>query len=817
MKRWWLLSVALSVVAFLVALPLHQWAPILGRGLGHGFAGMSATTLAHATLTGLLVVLGVCLALLARRSGRTPPAADVGTAILAHEEVILFVTDRAGKIAVWSRGCERLFGYKAEQALGMNVRQLFAQSAAADVGALLRQGAAGDTASRDLSAQTRDGAGPDVFVCVCRYGDDAPDQLLWHGVDITGRKGLERIVRQVLDAGYGRDAAQFLQFLTEQLACTLGTRLAFVAETRHHDPSAHMIALWDGNHFEPPFDYLLTDTPCAELRERDSICYADGVAERYQKDSFLREHHVRAYMAVALFDSRGRVVGHMGVMDDRPITDIDHCTTVLRLFSARAAAGLERMHNDEANRRRIALETLMSDVSSGFVGVQDEEFDQKVHAALQRLGEFAGVERCHLYRLSSDQLRATLTHLWSSVGTEPVPESYRTVRIADFPWHWQELQRRGFVLVADVNELPASAHAEQAELRRGGVRSMLNVGMYDGGRLTGFLGFESLHDIGRWPAGDLRLLRVVGEVLANSFERRRKKEALRKLSGALDQTADAVMITNRDGVIEYINPAFSQITGYDRDEMLGQHPSVLNSDQHEQSFYDDLWKRVSRGEVFRGTLVNRRKDGTLYHEQTTITPLKDSHGTISHFIYTGRDISESVRNQERLLYLAHHDTLTDLPNRSLFMDRTQHAIARAHRSDSQMALLFLDLDGFKEINDSLGHDAGDQMLRMVADRLRAAMRQGDTVSRLGGDEFTILLEGIEQLEDAAAVARKIIDSLGKPYSIAQCVRRISASIGISMYPRDGDRPESLLSKADKAMFQAKRKSSGGHYEFADSA
>lgn len=805
MKRWWLLVVVASIIAFAVSLPVQ----LLFSDRISLFAAAAVSAISAA----VVLALGVLLHRAHPPHARTAAAQHIGDALLNHDRLGLLSTDIDGVIETWNRGAQRMFGYGVGQALGQPLANFFSSESIDDIATLLRNSKLGSPTARELRALRPNG--DTFYLHLAAFAPETPARrLIWYGVDISSRKRLERIVREVLDAGYGRDASEFLNFLTRQLAQTLNVGFAFIAERNPDQQSARMLSMWDGQQFYSPFDYALANTPCAELLGRDSVCFAERVAERFSHDDFLREHHIQSYLAVALFDSRGKALGHMGVMDTVAIPEPDHSATILRLFSARAAAGLERLHMDHAVQHRAAMEALLSEVSSGFVGVQSGSFDQKVNAALQRLGKFANVERVHLYRLTPDRDHATLAYLWSAPGTDTVPESYRSFDLDTFPWHWQQLKERGFVLVPEVSDLPEQAAAERTALQGGGVRSMLNVGMYESGRLTGFLGFESLHQVSLWPAEDLRLLRTVSEVLANAFERRKTEQTLRKLSSALNQAADAVMITDRRGVIEYVNPAFAQITGYTAEESIGHKPSLLRSGEHDDKYYKDLWDRVLRGEVYRGTVVNRRKDGSLYHEQKTITPLKDQRGNISHFISTGRDISESVRTQERLMYLAHHDALTDLPNRSLFMDRVQHAIARARRSGNQVALLFLDLDGFKEINDSLGHDAGDQLLCMVADRLRAAMRQGDTVSRLGGDEFTILIEGVDQWQDAGAVAQKVIDSLGQPYSIAQSVRRVSASVGISIYPRHGDRPDILLGKADKAMFEAKRESAGT-YRFAD--
>jgi diguanylate cyclase (GGDEF)-like protein/PAS domain S-box-containing protein len=292
--------------------------------------------------------------------------------------------------------------------------------------------------------------------------------------------------------------------------------------------------------------------------------------------------------------------------------------------------------------------------------------------------------------------------------------------------------------------------------------------------------------------------------IGNDITERVMVEAERnKHARALDQSADSVMITDRNGSIEYVNPAYENITGYSREELIGQNPRIVNSGKQDDAFYKRLWETILAGEVFRDVLINRAKDGSLYYEEKTIAPLLDSDGKIASFVSTGKDITERVETQERMYYLAHHDVLTDLPNRILFLERLGHALTGIGRRDQICAVLFLDLDRFKNINDTLGHDIGDKLLQAVGERLKESVREGDTVARLGGDEFTVLLENIQSADAVAPIARKVLTALATPYQIDDQELYSSASIGISMYPDDGSDPKTLLKNADTAMYRAK--------------
>ena len=287
-------------------------------------------------------------------------------------------------------------------------------------------------------------------------------------------------------------------------------------------------------------------------------------------------------------------------------------------------------------------------------------------------------------------------------------------------------------------------------------------------------------------------------------ERKQAEVAIRKLSGAMEKVADSIFITDANGVIEYVNAAFELITGYSRAEALGQTPRVIKSGKHDEQFYQQIWDTVLKGEVYRNVCINRRKDGRLYHEAITITPLTDEKGRVTHFISSGKDITESIQTQERLHYLAHHDALTGLPNRVLFVDRLKHALKRAERRKRSVAVMFLDMDRFKIVNDTLGHEAGDRLLQAMAARLHACVREGDTVARFGGDEFAGFLSDVASPDDVALVVTKFLDALAPPFLIDGHELFISGSIGISLYPDDGTDTQTLMKNADTAMYRAKQ-------------
>lgn len=303
----------------------------------------------------------------------------------------------------------------------------------------------------------------------------------------------------------------------------------------------------------------------------------------------------------------------------------------------------------------------------------------------------------------------------------------------------------------------------------------------------------------------LLLLAVLALATRRALQLERQADALAWRSHAVDASDDAIVITDAEGVIEYANPAFFALTGYSAAEAVGQTPRLLKSGCQSPAFYSRLWATIRGGTPWRGEVVNRRKDGSYYHDLLTVSPVRNAHGRVVRFISTHHDISQRKRMEDELTEMAHFDPLTGLPNRALFLDRSRRAVVEARREQSGFALLFIDLDGFKAVNDRHGHETGDVLLREVARRVAACLRETDTVARQGGDEFAVLLRGVHRADVAGAIAQKIIDAVGALREVAGCSCHVGASVGIAVHPDQGVDVESLLRNADSAMYEAKRR------------
>ncbi len=294
-----------------------------------------------------------------------------------------------------------------------------------------------------------------------------------------------------------------------------------------------------------------------------------------------------------------------------------------------------------------------------------------------------------------------------------------------------------------------------------------------------------------------------------------RKESERNLNlfaKVLENNTEGVIITDRNAKIQWVNKAFTDITGYSKTEVVNQRPSILKSGKHSKDFYQRLWESILTLGKWQGEIWNKRKNGEVFAENLSIFAIKDQNNQITHFASILSDITANKAKEEKINYLAFRDSLTGLYNRAMFGDRLNLELAKAKRQGYLVAVLFIDLDEFKSVNDTHGHGVGDLLLKQIADRLLSATRETDTVARIGGDEFIVILPDIKEAEQIRMISEKLLKVFEAPWQIDDKTFYIAASIGISIYPLDGIKPQELIQNADIAMYKAKEK---GHnqYEF----
>ncbi len=313
---------------------------------------------------------------------------------------------------------------------------------------------------------------------------------------------------------------------------------------------------------------------------------------------------------------------------------------------------------------------------------------------------------------------------------------------------------------------------------------------------------------------DVEGRRLIAGVMLD-VTRRKKEEAMAQLTSLVYQhSSDAMIVTDAHGIVITVNPAFTDITGYSLDEVVGRRISVLSSGRHDAAFFRAMWRSIRRSGSWEGEIWNRRKNGEEYAERLTISTSYNDDGSVRCRVGLFSDVTEKKRRDERIWHQAHYDYLTGLPNRLMLQQGLEAKMLYARHTGSAFVLLYLDLDLFKEINDTLGHGKGDEMLRQVAARLLACVRRSDLVARLGGDEFCIVADGICGEEETRGLCEKIVRAVAEPYLLGDDRGLISVSIGAAFYPRDGESADELIHNADLAMYAAKDQGRNGYSVYA---
>ena len=451
-----------------------------------------------------------------------------------------------------------------------------------------------------------------------------------------------------------------------------------------------------------------------------------------------------------------------------------------------------RLHRVDGSARRVlhvaAARTLPSGKFNGLVGTLTDETDTEAgENSLQHSEEqvFEFLEGVGLAAIAIDT-QGRLVHI-NQVMAAQIGQAEKSLLGCD--WIGQYVSSEDRPRLAEVFGSKVSLTALPQELE------------YQVETAKGQCLFRWHLTLIRDPAGVPMSIAMMGSDIT---EWRRMGDRLRLNAQVFDSSNEAMVITDRQNNIISVNRAFTRLTGYEREEALGKNPRILNSGRQDAAFYRSMWESIIENGFWRGDIWDRRKDGSCYPKFLSITAIRDDGGEIVKFSAVFYDVSERKEMELQLENLAHYDSLTGLPNRMLLHDRLEQAIATAERQRQHFALLFIDLDGFKPVNDEHGHGVGDEVLKLVGERLNLVIRGMDTAARLGGDEFVVILTDIHNRENTERVAEKIIGELSEPYEVAGKTLSISASIGASLYPSDQKAALDLLRTADEAMYQAKR-------------
>lgn len=386
-----------------------------------------------------------------------------------------------------------------------------------------------------------------------------------------------------------------------------------------------------------------------------------------------------------------------------------------------------------------------------------------------------------------------------------------SLKAADYPLYFSAIGQNRVIAIDDVHRDPRTGELVDHILAPLAISSILVAPIRQSGATAGIVCFDHIGPQRRWHLDEQNFAGSIADMVTLALEQASRKLAedkLRLAARIFECTSEGVMVIDTRGKIESVNPAFAAITGYRADEVMGKKPDLLRSGRHDEAFYATLWAALLGTGCWQGQVWKRRKDGEVYPEWETISAIYDEQGDVTHYVSVFHDISERVQQEQQMWQKAHHDPLTGLPNRALFLDRLKVAMAHAERHGHLLAVLFLDLDHFKEINDTYGHLIGDKLLETVAKRLLGCVRREDTVSRLAGDEFTVLLPKVQLPGDTVLVAKKILKTLQVPMQLNNTRLRLDLSIGIAIFPQDANQPEALIECADSAMYQAKQQGRG---------
>jgi diguanylate cyclase (GGDEF)-like protein/PAS domain S-box-containing protein len=569
------------------------------------------------------------------------------------------------------------------------------------------------------------------------------------------------------------------------------------------------------------FSYQLAHPPCAEvlLSQTCDQCAKELEGELATLDcdaSLPAELSLPHRLALPIIDRQSGLRGLFAVYSLQALRLTPQRHKMLELLATMAASEIERRSVEAQLRRRDSILDAVSFCSS--LLLRAERLDQVINTVVERLGQAAEVSRTSVFENSVDaggELLCNLRYEWVAKGISPQidnPWQQNSIYRAGGFERWPEVLGSHQIIAGPVRDLPPR---ERAVLSQGDIKSTLVAPIFIDGGWWGFISFDDCEQEREWSVHEVGALLAAASVIASAIQRRQGEKRQRQAATMFENTIQGVVITDRNGNIEAVNQAFTDITGYSEAEVLGQNPRILNSGRHSKEFYAELWQAVLANGRWRGEIWNRRKNGEVYPELLTISTVKDQNNAILNYIAVFSDISEIKEAQRQLDYLANHDPLTELPNRRLFQEVLDHTISHSRGGPQMVGVLVFDLDRFKQINDSLGHPIGDTLLQEVAKRLQHSLRRGDMLARLGGDQFALLVEAVHDAQQLGKIARQLLDALAsRPVAIQGHEFYTTASVGIALWPDDGKDVQKLIRNAESAMYQAKEQGRNTYHYYS---
>jgi len=574
--------------------------------------------------------------------------------------------------------------------------------------------------------------------------------------DISEHQQIEAARLFLLECGNRHPDEDFFESLARYLAQSLQMDYVCIDRLDGDLLHARTQAVYVDGAFEDNVSYALADTPCGDVVGELICCFPEKVRDLFPRDEVLQTMGAESYLGTTLWDFDGKPIGLIAIIGRQPLRKRHLAESLLKLVAPRAAGELVRRRTEMALRE--SEECLF------------ELFDEAPlpYQSLDVAGNILMVNQAWLTLLGRSR-KEVLGHF---IG-EFITETSRETLGREFP----QFKQRGRV------DGPEFEFVRPDGSKR---RVLVN------GRIA------------RDHAGNFLRTHCI---LTDITERQQAEQQLRVAAAAFE-AQEGMMVTDAATVILRVNVAFTEITGYSAAEAVGQTPRLLRSERHDTAFFAAMWESIRSRGSWHGEIWNRRKNGDIHPAWITITAVKGTDGEVSHYVSTLTDITQRKAAADEIAHLAFYDTLTGLPNRRLLLDRLQRATATSEHNRQHGALLFIDLDNFKMLNDTLGHDMGDLLLRQVAQRLAGCVRESDSMARLGGDEFVVMLEALSKNPRAAAleaksVGTKILARLNHPYRLAGCEHHSTPSIGVTLFRGHRASVDELLKQADLAMYQAK--------------
>jgi diguanylate cyclase (GGDEF)-like protein/PAS domain S-box-containing protein len=552
----------------------------------------------------------------------------------------------------------------------------------------------------------------------------------------------------------------------------------------------------------------------ARYLEADHASFHFGTGETYRSleagdpdfDAVVAEHGVKggSYALFRLGDlGLLKLYSHRGKRFSA--LDLKQLQTVVEKFTiaVRGALAHQRLRIESAERESAErFLDLLLQLSSRFINLPLDKIDASIQSALEKMARFIEADRAYLFDYDFEAGTTSNTFEWCAPGISPQLDALQAIPLSDIP-EWVEAHVKGRPMdIPDVGALPSGHLRDMLEAQE--IKGLLVLPLMGKEGCLGFVGFDAVRHPPAWGEKARRLLHLFAGMLVNIAERRHTEERLRLAASVFTHASEGILITDAEGTILEVNDAFTRVTGYAHDEVLGKNPRILKSGRHRPAFYAALWNDLVRKGHWYGEIWNRRKNGEIYAELLNISAVRDRQGNTRNYVALFTDITQQKEHQRQLERIAHYDTLTGLPNRVLLADRLRQAMAQTQRRGQQLAVVYLDLDGFKAINDAHGHHIGDKLLVALATRLRQALRRGDTIARLGGDEFIVVLIDLVDSKESVPLLTRLLGAAAQPVPVGDLTLQVSASLGATFYPQaEAVDADQLLRQADQAMYQAK--------------